>query len=557
MYKKEILDLLKSVSIDAEESQLERPPQREFGDVSFPCFHLAKTYKKNPVQIASDLVSKIKIPKTSIVSRVETKGAYINFFFDYEKFSSAVIKSLSKKPKASKKVMIEYSSPNPIHPIHIGHARNTFLGDSLANIMDFLGYDAVRANLMNDVGLQVAKLVYAYTKWADYKKPEGKPDLWLWQYYIKVHDEIKKDQTHEEKSKEMLKEYEEDSNDELSKKWNAIVKWCVDGFEETYKRLGIKFDVYFYEHEFRDAGKKVVQDALKKGFAKKIEDGAVLADLEKTGLPNTILLRSNGTGLYITSDLGLTIEKFSKYNVDESVWVSDVRQSTHFKQVFKIFELLGYKWYKACHHLDYEMVDLQEGKMSSREGKAILIDDVLDKLAEKAYKEVEKRNVDLSEKEKRSIAEKIAIGAFKYAMVRIEPHSKITFDWDQMLSLEGNTGPYIQYAHTRCLGILKKAGKFKKTYTSENLTEDETSLISKLSQFHEVVKKAADERRPHYVCNYVYELATEFNSFYQKVPVTSAEDEKQKSFRLTLVDSTRSVIEKCLGMIGSEVPGKM
>ncbi|MEM2955064.1 MAG: arginine--tRNA ligase [Candidatus Nanoarchaeia archaeon] len=556
----EVLKLLKSVGI-REIEKLEIPPQPEFGDLAFPCFELAKKEKRNPKEVAEEIVKKIKIPKGSLISKVEAKAGYVNFFFNWEKLSEKILKKIKKgiKPKIGKgkKVMVEYSQPNPVHPMHIGHARGTFLGEALANIFDFLGYKVIRANYMNDVGLQVAKLVAAYNLWAKNKKPKGKPDFWLWQYYIKFHEEVSKNPQLEEKAREILRKLEIEKEKKVIKIWRQIVRWCIKGFEQTYKRLGIKFDVYFFESDFRDLGKKIVEMALEKNVAFKSPDKTIVSNLEKYGIPNLVLLRSDGTGLYQTSDLGLTVYKFKKYKLNKSIWVVSSQQILHFKQVFKLLELLGYPWIKNAHHFYFEHVVLPEGKMSSREGRAVMLDEVINKLVEMAYDEVDKRNPNLSKEQKRNLAEKIGIGALKYSVLKIEPENQITFDWKQMLSFEGNTAPYLQYAHTRCKGILKKADKWKPNFKIEKLAEEEKKLVKILARFSEIVEKAAKDLRPHYICNFAYELATAFDKFYEFCPVLKAENEKLKNFRLTLVDTTRIILEKSLNLIGIEVPEKM
>ena len=560
MIEKEVLKILNSAGVKANEQHLGKPPNPEFGDMSFPCFHMAKVFKKSPMDIAENLAKKIKLPKGSVVSKVEARAGYINFYFDYSKFSKIVLKELDKKNDFGKgaRVMIEYSQPNPVHPMHIGHARNTFLGDSLANIYDFVGYKTIRANYMNNFGLQVAKLVMAYKLWSGGRVPNTKPDLWLWKYYIKFHEEAAQDERLNVEAHSVLKSYEVDGDKNVEKVWNKIVEWCVKGFKETYKRTGVKFDVYFYESDFRKLGKSVVQETLKKGISKKTEDGAVFVDLEKKSeLPGTIIQRSDGTGLYITSDLGLTIKKFSKYKLNKSIWVSHSQQDLHFKQVFKIFELLGYDFYKDCKHFSYEWVKLAEGKMSSREGKAVMLDEVLDKLTQRAYTEVKKRNPKMPVKKMKKISEQIAVSALKYAVVRIEPRQNITFNWDQMLSMEGNTGPYLQYAHTRCSSILKKAKKFTKNYSYSEMNEQEMALVKKLSEFDEVVNSSLKETKPHIVCNYGYDLATAFNSFYQHSQVLKSDSVKQKNFRLTLVKYTQETLKKVFDMVGMEAPQKM
>ena len=562
MMKEEVVKVLKSLGLKNVEESLEIPPRKEFGDLSSTiCFKVAKKRKESPKKISEELLKKIKIPKSSLIERVEAKDGYINFFFKWGEIAEKVLKEVFGEGKINlgkgKKVMVEYSQPNPVHPMHIGHARSTFLGDALANILDYLGFKTIRANYMNDTGLQVAKLVTAYLKWGEGKKPDGKPDLWLWKYYVKFHEEAKKNPKLEEEARETLRKFEIEKDEKTIKIWKKVVEWCVKGFEETYKKLGINFDVYFYESDYRELGKKIVEKALKKGIAFKSPEGAVVADLEKHGLPNTVILRSDGTGLYITSDLGLTIHKFEKYKLEKSIWVVSSEQTLHFKQLFKILELLGFPWVRNSYHFAYELVRLPEGKMSSREGRAIMLDEVVNKLVELAYKEVKKRNPKLGKKEKMEIAEKIGIGALKYAITRIEPDKVISFDWKQMLSFEGNTGPYLQYAHTRCLSILKKAEKWKKSFKVEKLKEEEKELVRTLSRFEEVVKKAGENLKPHYLCNYGFELATVFDRFYEACPVLKAENEKVKNFRLTLVSATEIILKKVLGLIGIEVPGKM
>ncbi|MCS7105815.1 MAG: arginine--tRNA ligase [Candidatus Aenigmarchaeota archaeon] len=561
MLEEEVIKTLRFLGIEKIEETLEVPLHPEFGDLaSTVCFQLAKKEKRSPSEIAEELVKKIKIPKRSFIKKVEAKSGYINFFFNWEKISEKVLKEIQKGIKITegkgKRVMVEHSQPNPVHPMHIGHARSTFLGDALANILEFLGYKVIRANYMNNVGLQVAKLVTAYLLWGEGKEPKGKPDFWLWEFYVKFHEEANKNPELEEKAREVLRKYEIEKDKEIIKIWNKIVDWCVKGFEETYKKLGIKFDVYFYESDSRELGKKIVDEAFKKGIAFKSSDGAIIADLEKYGLPNIVILRSDGTGLYITSDLGLTKQKFDNYKLDKSIWVVSSEQNLYFKQLFKILEILGFEWVKNCYHFSFELVRLPEGKMSSREGKAVMLDEVVKKLTELAFEEVEKRNPDLSEKEKSEIAEKIGVGALKYAIVKIDPNNTITFDWKRMLSLQGDTAPYLQYACTRCNGILRKAGKWKPKYKVKELKEEEKNLIKILFNFSKIVKNAAKEFKPNHICNYAFDLATAFDKFYEKCPVLRAEKDLMY-FRLTLVDCTRKILTKCLELVGIRVPEKM
>ncbi|MBI4010514.1 MAG: arginine--tRNA ligase [Candidatus Aenigmarchaeota archaeon] len=560
MLKDEVIKILHSVGIRTSKEVLEVPPQEIFGDIAFPCFGLAKQEHKNPQEIAGELVNRIRISKNPLIIKTEARGGYVNFFFYWEKVGEKILSQILSRRKINignrKKIMIEYSQPNPVHPMHIGHARGTFLGDALANIYDYLGYRTIRANYMNDIGLQVARLVAAYKLWAENKKPKGKPDFWLWQYYVKFHEELSKNAKLDEKARELLRKFELERNKATIKIWNKIVKWCVQGFNESYRNLGIKFHVYFYENEFREAGKSLVDKALNNEIAFRSPENAIVANLEKYGLPNCILLRSDGTGLYITSDLGLTFKKFQKYQLDKSVWAVSSQQNLHFKQLFKILELLDYKFVKDCEHFSFEHVNLPEGKMSSREGKAVMLDEVITSLTKQALEEVEKRNPRLSKQKKLGIAKKIAVGALKYSILKIEPENSITFDWKQMLSFEGNTGPYLQYAHTRCLGILKKAKKHQIVLFSK-LSLHEKQLIKVLMNFDDVLLDSAKNYRPNFICNYAYEIATAFSNFYQNCPVLKANDKKQRDFRLTLVMTTKIVLENSLKLLGIKVPERM
>jgi arginyl-tRNA synthetase len=278
--------------------------------------------------------------------------------------------------------------------------------------------------------------------------------------------------------------------------------------------------------------------------------------LEKYGLPDTVLLRSNDTGLYMTSDLGLTVHKFEKYKVDKSLWIVSSQQSLHFKQLFKIVEILGYPWSEKCFHVQFEHVVLPEGKMSSREGRAVMLDEVVASLIKSAYNEVNKRGSKLNKKEKMKLAKKIGIGAIKYAILKIEPNDSIVFDWKQMLRFEGNNAPYLQYAHTRCAGILRKAERWNHVFFPSKLEGTEKELVRKLFEFRRVVENSTKDFKPNYICNYIYGLATAFDKFYEFCPVLKA-DEKTKNFRLTLVEATKIVLGNALNLVGIDALEKM
>jgi len=560
MFEEEIIKLLKKTGVPASEEQLEIPPRKEFGDFSFPVFNIAKEQKKNPIEVAKGIYDKIKIG--GIVREVQIKGPYVNFFLDYEKVSAYILKSIlrekekfgSSKIGKKKRVMIEYSNPNTAHGLHIGHARATMLGAALSNVMDFSNYKVIKANYYGDFGAQMSKSIVAYMKWGVGGKPTKKSDLWMWDLYVKFHEEALKNPKLEEESKEVLRKLEKGDKETVAT-WKKVREIVLDGIRETYKRLGVSFDVDFYESQFFDLGKDLVKLALKKGIAQESQ-GVIATNLEKYGLPNAVLLRSDGTTLYEARDMGLAVKNFKDYKLDSRIYVVDVRQTLHFEQVFKILELLEYKWAKNLFHLGFGFVSLQEGLMASRSGKVIKLDEFLDELKQLAYAEVSKRNPDLDEKTKMDLGEKIGKGALIFALLKIEPEKNITFKKEEIVQFEGDTGPYVQYAYTRCNSILKKSDKWKNKFSAGKMNEHEINLIRKLSEFPETVEHSAKDSRPHYVCNYAYELATIFSTFYQFSPVLKA-DEEMKNFRLTLVQATKQVLETALYLVGIQVPDKM
>lgn len=560
MFEEEIIKLLKKAGVSASKEQLEAPPRRDFGDFSFPVFHLAKERKRNPNDVAKEIYDKIKIG--GIIKEVQAKGPYVNFFLDYGKISKKTLEKIAKEKGKfgssnigkKRKILIEFSNPNTAHGLHIGHARATMLGESLANIMKFSGYNIIKANYYGDFGKQMAKSIVSYLQWGEGVKVDKKADLWMWDLYRKFHEEVSKRPALEDEANEVLKKLE-DHDETMIKIWKEIREMVLSGIKETYKRLGVSFDIELFESQYYNFGKDIVQSALKKDIAKESQ-GAIVTNLEKYGMPDTVLLKADGTTVYQTRDLGLAVKNFKDFKLDGRIYVVDVRQSLHFMQVFKILELLEYKWAKNLYHLGFGFVNLPEGMMASRTGKAIPLDSFLDELRDMTYKEVDQRNPELDQEKKLELAEKIATGALVFALLRIEPEQNIIFKKEEVVQFEGDTGPYLQYAHTRAVSILKKAGKWKKKFFSKEISEGEANLIKKLSEFPDVVEHSAKDMRPHYVCNYAFDLATVFNNFYQFNPVLKA-DEKTKNFRLTLVENTKQVLENSLKLIGMQIPEKM
>ncbi len=517
----------------------------EQGDISSNiCFVEAKKRKKNPMRLAEEVQKKIKLPKG--FKKVEAVKGYLNFYLYYEQILDDILKERIKKVNKGK-IMVEFSHPNPCKAMHLGNARTTFLGDSISEILSSLGYKTIRTNYYNDLGKQVAKGMLALEKYGVKKKE--KVDHELAYIYAKLHREKEKEEINKE-TQEIL--YNLEMKEEKKALWKKLINYSKKGFNETYKKLGIYFDVDFFESDFREKGKEIAKKLLNKGIGFE-EEGAIIANLEKENLPNIVVLKKDGTGLYLTADFALTVHKFKKYGLSKSIWTVSSEQDTYFKQLFKILELLGYKWASNCVHMGYNVITFEGKKMSSRAGKYVLLDDLVDELTEKAKKEVKKRSSDLSERKTKRIARKIGVSALKYEILKVDRNKAIDFDPAKAISFEGNTGPYLQYMAVRCNSILEKAEKSKKKGIKE-VNEHERNLLRKFLEFPVVVEKTGTQLKPNLLCNYAYELSTEFSKFYENCKVIGSEKER---FRLDLVKKTREILENCLNLLGIEVPERM
>ncbi len=531
-----------------------RPPDFKLGDIATPLsFELAKRLKKNPIQIAKDIVDTIILPEG--IEKAETSGGYINFFFDRKYFSEKTVESIitengsyGKGEKKNDKVMVEYSQPNTHKSFHIGHLRNVCLGDALANIMEFSGYETVRANYIGDVGAHVAKCLWGYMKFYDSFIPENNKGEFLGKVYSEADNKIKESEEYQEEYKVVLKNLYSGDKKTIDV-WQMTREWSLEEFNRIYKELGVNFDIFLYESEVKDEGTKIAKELLDKGVAKE-KDGAVIVDLKEFGLDEFVILRSDGTALYSTKDLALAERKFQDFKIDLSLYVVGSEQKFYFKQLFKTLELMGFKQAKRCYHLSYELVMLEEGKMSSREGNVVLYSELKDVVKKEALNQVRERNISNAE----SISEIVTLGALKYSMMK-DNNKRIIFNWKKALDFEGDTAPYIQYAHARASSILKKLGELQSEFEIEELNEKEYKLVSLLSEFPEVVEKSSVDYRPDYVSNYVYDVAKCFNEFYHECHVINAESNKE--FRASLVKATKIVLHNALALLGIKAPEEM
>jgi arginyl-tRNA synthetase len=547
----------KGITITSEEIEktIEIPPSSEFGDYSFPCFFLSKMLKQAQNAIAQNL-SNIKLPEE--IEKIETKGAYLNFFINKKILAQNVIKIKPDFGKSSegkgKKIVIDFSAPNVGKPMHIGHIRSTILGDSLMKIYNFLGYKAIGINYLGDIGLHIGKLIVAYELWLDKSQLQKDPVQELLRLYVMFCskeksevtegvDEEFKDNEWTNKAKEKLKLLE--NKDKTTVKiWNEIIKASEKGFNRVYDLLNIKFTETVGQSNFAESGKIIVQSALKKDLAKEETDGAVYAEINGQ---KKFILRSNKTASYITYDLGAASERFKKFKFDKMIYITDFRQNEHFSQLFKLLDLFGYKFSDNLSHLGFGTVRFGNEIIATRKGEIILLEDVLKKTIAKAEDEIKKRKTKGNPK-------KVGVGAVKYIVLKSAPAADVQFSWEQALNFEGDSGPYIQYSYARASSILRKVKSSKSKVKIENLTNQEISLVKKILQFPEVVKNSEKSLNPSLIANYSFELAQAFNEFYHACPVINSENE---AFRLLLVKSFRIALKNALSLLGIEVMEQM
>jgi len=536
------------------EGLIEIPPQQEMGDFAFPCFSLAKIEKKSPLAIAQDLVEKIRKNLSKEVSGVELKSAYVNFFVDKKFLADKVLKEATKKEYGlnkktdSKKVVIDYSCPNAGKPMHIGHIRSTIIGDSMYKLATINGDNPIGINYLGDIGLHIGKLIVAWDLWLDKKQLKENPTKELLRLYVEFckneKSEIKEGNEEDEyannewtiKAREKLKLIE-DGDKEANEIWEEIKKASIEGFNKVYKKLDIHFDEITGQSKFTEEGKKVVSDGIASGVFKQDETGAAYAEF---GEHKKYVLRNNGTAFYMTQDLGSAISRSKKYKFDKMIYVTDYRQNLHFQQLFEILGRLGFKFSKNCEHIGFGTINFGSEIMATREGKVILLEDVIDRVTEKVKEQNKMRSSDVDPL-------KISIAALKYAILRIEPARDVEFSWDRALEFEGNTGPYLLYSYARASSILRKVKKTKTKLEIFDLSKEENALLIKLQTFPDIVKKAYESLSPNLVANYAFELAQMFNEFYHANTVIGSREE---AFRLKLIEAFRNVLKSSLNLLG-------
>jgi arginyl-tRNA synthetase len=554
--KQVVVDLLaKGVGIPREDliNLIEIPPQVDMGDFAFPCFGLAKTLKKNPMKIAEELAEKLrkKLPKE--ISGVNFKGGYVNFFTDKGLFAEAVLKEVVKEDFGQnnfgkgKRIVIDMSSPNIAKPFGIGHLRSTIIGNALGNVAMANGYKVTKINYLGDWGTQFGKIILAYKKWGDEKKLKKDAISHLQELYVKVSA----DESLEEEARVEFKKLEEGDKENL-KLWKEFRELSVKKFEEIYEILGVKFDVISGESEYNGKMEGIIGELNKKKLLKK-DEGAMIIDLKAENLGAVLIQKSDGASLYATRDLAAAKDRYEKYKFDKLIYEVGQEQTLHFKQVFRVLELLGYKWAGNCVHVSHGLyLDSDGKKFSTRKGKTVYMQDVLEEVIEKAKKNLsEREKLDKKELEKRAL--KIAIAAIFYGDLKNSRENNMVFDVDNFLSFEGDTGPYLLYSYARASSIVRKA-KSKKAVKILDLKEDEIKLLKKINSFGSAVEKSYEQLAPNVIATYSFELAQVFNEFYHSCPVMGSDEE---GFRLKLVDAFRITLKKSLSILGIDVLEEM
>jgi len=545
-FEKEILKLLKSYDIKKE--LLEKPPNPEMGDYALPCFALAKKYKKNPNQIAEEILKKIKPNK--FIKKIEAKGPYVNFFVNKDVLAEKTLKDIYKNKKfgkinigKGKKVVLEHTSINPNASPHVGRARNALIGDSIKRILKYTNFKPEVHYFVNDVGKQIAMLVYASKKNITFDK--------LLRTYVDINKKIQKNKKLEKEIFSLLHKLE-NGDRIIRKKFENVVKVCIEGQSKIFNKLGIKYDIYDYESKYlwNDSCRKILKKLERTKRLFKDKDGRLVLDQKDYKLamktPVLVLTRADGTSLYPLRDLAYNVDKIKK---GKNIIVLGEDHKLYFKQIKIALEMLGYG---APDPIHYSFILLKTGKMSTRKGEVILLEDFMKEAKKKAKKEIKKRN---NVKNIDKLAETIGYGAIKYSILKVSNEKNVIFDWDSALNFEGDSAPYIQYANARINSILTKA-KVDKKIDFSLFNKDEISLVNKLADFPNKVEDAYKNYKPYLIANYVYELANMFNEYYHKYPVLKADKEVKKA-RLLLIYCVKRVISNGLYLLGIEAPDKM
>lgn len=559
------LEVAKKISnlIDMEVEEImelmEIPPQPTMGDYAFPCFQLAKVMRKSPNMITKELAE--KVDKDLIVEKVESAGGYLNFFINKEEYTKHIIGEILKKGENygkaegnnDKTVLVEFSSPNIAKPFHIGHLFTTVIGSALEKVYRYLGYNTKRLNHIGDYGTQFGKLISAYKRWGDEEVIDKDPINELLKIYVKFHEEAEKDPTLEEEGRMYFKQLE-DNEPEAVALWQKFKDLSLREFKELYNILNIEFDSYAGESFYSDKMAEIVEMLYDKKLLVESE-GAKIVDLSEFNLPPCLVIKSDGATIYVTRDLAAALYRKRTYDFYKNIYVVGNTQSLHFKQVFSTLKLMGYDWADNCVHIGTALVKFADRKLATRKGDVIFAKDVINEAIEKTAEIIESKNPNLINKD--LAAKQIGIGAIIFTFLKNSRERDVVFSWEETLSFEGESGPYVQYSYVRGNSILNKAGIIDREADFSVLTtEDEFNLVKILGSFNDALKEAAERYEPFVITRYVTDLAKAYNKFYNAHPILNAE-ENIKNARLALTKAVCTVLKISLSILGIETPENM
>ena len=578
-------------NVDAEDSQIQLQKTRpEFeGHITLVVFPFVKLARKAPQVVGDDIGNWLLLNGEKLIAKFNAVQGFLNLVID-DAFWVKQLEAIDaddnygqlQRPTTNDQrplMMVEYSSPNTNKPLHLGHIRNNLLGYSIAKIQEANGWKVVKTNIVNDRGIHICKSMLAWLKFGNGETPESsgkKGDHLIGDYYVRFDKEYKKQIAElmaqgmdEETAKreaplmreaqDMLRKWE--ANDpEVRALWAKMNSWVYAGFDETYRRMGVSFDKIYYESETYLEGKSEVEKGLASGAFYRREDGSVWADLTKDGLDEKLLLRSDGTSVYMTQDIGTAKLRFQDYPIDKMVYVVGNEQEYHFKVLSILLDRLGFPFGKELVHFSYGMVELPNGKMKSREGTVVDADDLMDKMVEDA-KEIYLQKNDqspMTNDQCDQVARMVGLGALKYFILKVDPRKNMLFNPAESIDFNGNTGPFIQYTYARIQSVLRKAeARDLDTSTSRDLEEKELALIQRLCEYPSIVRTAGDEFSPAVICNYAYALACDFNSFYHDLSILNEPDASKRALRLLLAKNVAKVLRAAMSLLGIEMPDRM
>ena len=563
-FKIEVAQALKSkiedLTLEEIVELIEIPPNSDMGDYAFPCFKLAKVFRKAPNMIASDLAENIAVE--GAVSKVEPAGGYVNFFVNKSQLAKTVINDVLTKGKKyghsdlgkDKTVVIDFSSPNIAKPFHIGHIRTTVIGNALYKIYDSQGYETVRVNHLGDYGTQFGKLIVAFKLWGSKEAVEANPIPELLKLYIQFHDEAEKHPEMEDEARAWFTKLE-NGDKEAKELWQWFRDESLKEFARVYDLLDIEFDSYNGESFYSDKMDRVIDIIKDKGLLEESQ-GTNIVDLEAYNMPPALITKNDGSTLYMTRDLAAALYRKENYNFEKCIYVVGSQQSLHFQQLFKVLELVGFDWAKDMIHVPFGMVALEEGTMSTRKGRVVFLEDVLRQAIEKTKETMLEKNPNAQNVEE--IAKQVGVGAVVFQELSNSRIKDYTFSWERTLSFEGETGPYVQYTHARCCSVLRKANEEVSTDIDYNLISDADSaeVLKLIASFNKQILVALRKNEPHIVTRFVLDLAQAFNKFYHENPIL-VEDAELRKARIALVAATRQTIENALALLGMGAPERM